>query len=548
MQTEGPKYTGEPSLEALANGLGTLGRYGDDYMVHAAHGETVIPAEILAANPQLKHDLFRQMRMMGIKNPNRYVVGNALNSINPLTGQPEFFFKKIFRAVRKVFKKVAPIVVPIIGNMIAPGIGGPIASALLTKVQGGDWGDALKSAAFSYGAQALGSGIRGLSQAQAGTGMEGFWTGLKKGALAPYEAASNLFASGDANPLAQGIFGPRGAGLIFDSAAPTLGTSFSPAGAGFGRRAMDTIFPAYNASLGQSGKIVTAADQQANQLSGLNPDGTTIHEYGADYQGMNLNKARAEQNAALAANQSPVNQTAGDVTMSHRGTGPAIDQSAATTTGGDVTGDAGKQDFLRFGERMGEGDSWLKGTRVGDFLENNPGLARVGEKVLTNVAGPAAVAGLTYWMADDEDQPSDDDIAKMTDPQVAAWGQYNAQRTRDDWDTWRTTPEAQNLLTQAGIYGPQYTRSQIANITGVPEGLITQSYAYGNASGGIASLQGGGEVMGPGTGTSDSIPARLSDGEFVMTAEAVRNAGKGNRNLGAARMYDLMQRFEGAPA
>jgi len=50
--------------------------------------------------------------------------------------------------------------------------------------------------------------------------------------------------------------------------------------------------------------------------------------------------------------------------------------------------------------------------------------------------------------------------------------------------------------------------------------------------------------MGWGTGTSDSIPARLSDGEFVMTAQAVRNAGGGNRNLGAARMYDMMNRFE----
>jgi hypothetical protein len=55
---------------------------------------------------------------------------------------------------------------------------------------------------------------------------------------------------------------------------------------------------------------------------------------------------------------------------------------------------------------------------------------------------------------------------------------------------------------------------------------------------------GGGEVEGPGTGTSDSIPANLSDGEFVMTAEAVRNAGGGDRNMGAARMYDLMNRFE----
>ena len=29
-----------------------------------------------------------------------------------------------------------------------------------------------------------------------------------------------------------------------------------------------------------------------------------------------------------------------------------------------------------------------------------------------------------------------------------------------------------------------------------------------------------------------------------MTAEAVRNAGGGDRNMGAARMYDLMNRFE----
>lgn len=544
---QGPKYDGEPSLEAIASGLGSLGRYGDDYMVHAAHGETVVPAEILQANPQLKADLFRQMQLMGIKDPNRYVVGNALNSINPLTGQPEFFFKKIFRAVRKVFKKVAPIVVPIIGNMIAPGIGGPIASALLTKVQGGDWGDALKSAAFSYGAQALGSGIRGLAQAQAGTGMEGFWTGLKQGALAPYEAASNLFSSGPENPLAQGIFGPRGAGLIFDSAAPQLGTSFSPAGASFGRRALDTIFPAYDASLGQSGKIVTAADQQAKQLSGLNPDGTTIHKYGEPYQGMNLNKALAEQNAALAANQSPVNQTAGDVTMSHRGTGPAIDRSAAApTTTHDWNYLEGTRDVGRIDTG---GDSWLKGTKVGDFLDRNPAIERIGGKVIEHTAGPLAATGLAYYLASEDEDPNlgEDDIAQMTDPQARAWGQYNAQRGRPDWDTWRTTPEARSLLADAGIHGPQYQMTDIARITGVDPSLINQQRMYG-ASGGIASLQGGGEVIGPGTGTSDSIPARLSDGEFVMTAEAVRNAGKGDRNLGAARMYDLMQRFEGAPA
>ena len=34
-----------------------------------------------------------------------------------------------------------------------------------------------------------------------------------------------------------------------------------------------------------------------------------------------------------------------------------------------------------------------------------------------------------------------------------------------------------------------------------------------------------GEVEGPGTGTSDSIPALLSDGEFVFTAKAVKHLG-----------------------
>jgi len=68
--------------------------------------------------------------------------------------------------------------------------------------------------------------------------------------------------------------------------------------------------------------------------------------------------------------------------------------------------------------------------------------------------------------------------------------------------------------------------------------------------GGIATLGTGGyprktgQINGPGTGTSDSIPAMLSDGEFVMTAKAVRGAGKGDRRAGAKRMYALMNQLE----
>ena len=66
----------------------------------------------------------------------------------------------------------------------------------------------------------------------------------------------------------------------------------------------------------------------------------------------------------------------------------------------------------------------------------------------------------------------------------------------------------------------------------------------------------GGYVEGPGTGTSDSVDAvilqngrpvqeaLLSDGEFVMTERAVRGAGNGDREQGAARMYEMMRQFE----
>ena len=66
----------------------------------------------------------------------------------------------------------------------------------------------------------------------------------------------------------------------------------------------------------------------------------------------------------------------------------------------------------------------------------------------------------------------------------------------------------------------------------------------------------GGYIEGPGTGRSDSVKAgifqngqkvqeaRLSDGEFVMTRKAVDNAGGGDREKGAARMYALMNDLE----
>ena len=56
-----------------------------------------------------------------------------------------------------------------------------------------------------------------------------------------------------------------------------------------------------------------------------------------------------------------------------------------------------------------------------------------------------------------------------------------------------------------------------------------------------SEFSGAGEVEGPGTGVSDSIPARLSDGEFVMTRKATDQIGADNLQVmmdDAERAYD----------
>ena len=84
---------------------------------------------------------------------------------------------------------------------------------------------------------------------------------------------------------------------------------------------------------------------------------------------------------------------------------------------------------------------------------------------------------------------------------------------------------------------------------GIKDQKAIQEYkdAISKEKSGVAqtkTARAGGPINGPGTGTSDSIPARLSDGEFVMTAAAVRGAGGGDRKAGAKKMYQMMHEFE----
>ena len=66
-----------------------------------------------------------------------------------------------------------------------------------------------------------------------------------------------------------------------------------------------------------------------------------------------------------------------------------------------------------------------------------------------------------------------------------------------------------------------------------------------NQGGGISDFpEKDGMINGPGDGQSDDIPAMLSDGEFVMTKQAVMAAGNGDRKQGTKAMYDIMNSLE----
>jgi hypothetical protein len=118
--------------------------------------------------------------------------------------------------------------------------------------------------------------------------------------------------------------------------------------------------------------------------------------------------------------------------------------------------------------------------------------------------------------------------------------------------------KADRMLDQLNkYYDAGATNMQEAYMMKTDEMLSNQGHPMGSrqddlynqlyrAQGGIADLDmtKGGASYGPGTGTSDDIPAMLSDGEFVVTANAVKNLGGGDRMKGARKMYSMMNQLD----
>ena len=103
--------------------LAAEGRNGDTRLAHLRVGEVVLPPEAFE-DEQFESMVGAKFKELDL-DPEQYVVGGGIASLNPITGLEEFgWFKKTFKSLKKVAKVVAPIA------MLIPGVGTAIGAAL----------------------------------------------------------------------------------------------------------------------------------------------------------------------------------------------------------------------------------------------------------------------------------------------------------------------------------------------------------------------------------------------------------------------------------
>jgi len=85
------------AVNSQADFIKSFGRFGDNFLAHLSEDERVLPPEGVLPE-SLDRDIDSSMQALGL-DPNRYTVGSEANSINPETGQPEFFIGSLIKSV-----------------------------------------------------------------------------------------------------------------------------------------------------------------------------------------------------------------------------------------------------------------------------------------------------------------------------------------------------------------------------------------------------------------------------------------------------------------
>ena len=413
------RQTGINSMRETAERMAQMGRGGDVHVGHLEHGEGVVPRRVRENNPDLVIAIDNAIANEGA-DPSAYVVGNETNSINPYTGQREFFFKKLVGGVKKLFKAIAPIVIPMALNWFAPGLGsvaaGFIGSGITGLVQGNSFKDSMKMGVMGGVMGGISSGMQGVMQTGKGSFTEKFGQG---------------FRSGAGIDLEKGLFGDK---PWFDKSRSVLGRKFNPAAGtttvtpdaqeSFGKKALEYVLPKPDPSQ-------TAINELTTEIIAANP--TITPDFAAA-------QAREQLTPSFVS---------------------------------------------KYGGTM------AAGTAV------------------------AAAAG--------------------------AFSELPMEEVEDPYD--RPSAAEKRLAENRAKY--TVGSAGLPNYISMSDTMVNPNYIQQSARGGEMFPRRNGYIAGPGTETSDDIPAMLSDGEFVMTAQAVRGVGNGNRQQGVRKMYDMMRAFEG---
>ena len=555
--------------------LAEAGRGDDTALAHLRPGEVVLPPEAFE-DPEFERVVQQRFEELDI-DPHQAVVGLGIASLNPITGLEEFgFFKKIAKSVKKVVKKVVKPLAKV--AQFVPGPWQPIA-ALANKaftVYDVAKGRANPLALLTVAGPAatggsIGSNISNITKAGGGSFFGGLGAGLTGTGAALKSGIGNL-VSNPMDTLFGGAAGNKGIpGLL--KTATYSGEAALPGVAATGSVLNPGQLP--GAPTGMVGRgLTTAAGLGGAGMAGVPEQyqiqsGDTLsqiaQQYGVSVEEMMANNPHITDPNMIIAGQM-LNVPGGQMMA---GTG------AAAGTGG-IGG------LISGGGADGVGNYGVVGDLLGGFTDKlgitNYGGAAGGAGAAGGGGGgfggkdlaAMGLAGLLGKLAYDEAKNSKG-VAQTPLTSMNAAGRYNieAEIAR------RTGGEAPNPV-EFGLL-PANTFPTLSGGRPTPPPTEAEGMRYGGpvmayADGGNVSMEEFqrmvGDIEGPGTEVSDDIPAMLSDGEFVMTGQAVRGAGafemkkdggiitleplgEESREKGTKLMYDMMKLFRdfaGEPA
>jgi len=557
----------------VAKEMAAKGREGDDVIAHLQTGELVIPKQLLDENPEMKETLFAFLEGQGIEDPERYVVGTDANSINPETGVPEFFFKKVFRkivsgvkkvvkSVVKVVKKVAPIVLPIAlaFTPLGPIYGAALGSGIGTLIQGGSIKDALKSALISGATGALASGFTGQGTflqnvqsnladpigrfAQTASGAQTSLQNVFGGEAArTANAGRQTFFSQYQAPAAQGVVDAAGSAETVRADATSIAPEQTAATDAL--RVQDTSVARVNTTTAPVEVTLANGAGQTIPPGGQIPAGATVNPTlapsaavyeppsfmesikGAFTPGDDIGFMEGMKNAFFPGGPTAAQTTqignqaytqAYNNAMALPGMTPELAAQQATTAMNAATASAGPGFLRTYGPLAAAGTALAAGTGMFTPPEPEP-LDIVQRDAAGNViTGEDLVAG----------DPSKYLVGELgdlvLDPNT---GQYVPRGS--------IAGSSFSVPTQ---YGFNYLPS---SPTGGPFQRPVQRIAEG---GEVFPRRNGGIMPDEGIPGQDSVRAMLMPGEFVMTTDAVRGLGNGNLNRGIKNMYSVMRNLE----